>query len=534
MPTSYHSSAPSYWTLPRKDQILLLVLCKLTEPLALTSISPYLYYLIRDFGYADPAVISAWATIVMSAYPLGSALSGVVWGRFSDIRGRKAALLLGTTGTLIAALAFGFSQNLYMAVTARLFAGLLSGNNGVMKTSIAEIIGCKTEYQSRAFAIIPMTFNIGNIIGPALGGFLADPVHNHPESFLSKIKIFEKFPYLLPNLALMPVLGSAVVATFLFIEETGEESTETKLLFSRDRDVGLRIGDWIRSVLHISIPERAPTVAVKLSHQKSDPESVVITTNNQEPSLSFNIFTRAVRTTLTCYTILMLHAPTVLQLFSLYLSTPLETPSGNFGGLEWSSSRIGLLMSFLGIVGITLQLMVYPPVAGALGNAAAHKLALYIFPVTYMTIPLLSSLQKYTQGAATAAAVMLGMSAVVARTFALPPMAILLTNAAPSRSVLGTINGVAQSATAASKFVGPFVAGNLYSLSVRIGLIGLAWWVLTAIVIIEIYFTRALEEWNTESLFRINGSDSEMEQARETEPLLSDHPVETYTSTRAS
>ncbi|KAF5101409.1 hypothetical protein D0Z00_000888 [Geotrichum galactomycetum] len=520
--------SPSYWTLPRKDQILLLVLCKLTEPLALTSISPYLYYMIRDFGYADPAAVSAWATLVMSAYPFGSALSGFVWGRFSDIRGRKAALLLGTAGTLVSALAFGLSPNVYMAVAARFFAGLLSGNNGVMKTAIAEIIGGRTEYQSRAFAIIPMTFNIGNIIGPALGGFLADPVHNHPNSFVGGIKLFEKFPYLLPNLALMPVLGSAVIATFLFVEETGDASAQSKLIFPRENDVGLKIGDRIRNTLRISIPVRTPTAQAEQRTSTYNPKSAAaMTTKTLKAAPPLNIFTRAVRITLTCYVILMLHAPTVLQLFSLYLATPRTTPYGHSGGLEWPAARIGLLMSLLGVAGITLQLTAYPPVAGALGNAAAHKLALYIFPITYVAIPLLSSLPVRAQGVSTAAAVALGVSAVLARTFALPPMAILLTNAAPSRAVLGTVNGVAQSATAASKCIGPFVAGNLYSLGVRIGAVGLAWWALAAVAIVEIYVTRALEEWDTKNLFKTNATEPDF--AKETEPLVSGRSATTYT-----
>ncbi|KAF5104139.1 hypothetical protein DV451_000879 [Geotrichum candidum] len=523
-----HRPSPSYWTLPRKDQILLLVLCKLTEPLALTSISPYLYYMIHDFGYTDPAAVSFWDTLVTSAYPFGSALSGFVWGRFSDIRGRKAALLLGTTGTLVSTLAFGLSPNVYMAVASRFFAGLLSGNNGVMKTAIAEIIGSRTEYQSRAFAIIPMTFNIGNIIGPVLGGFLADPVHNHPDSFVGGIKLFEKFPYLLPNLALMPILASAVIAAFLFIEETGDTSAHSKLFFPRENDIGLKIGDRIRSTLGISIPTRTRTTQVEQWNSTDNSKSTSATTTTPlKAAPPLNIFTRAVRITLTCYVILMLHAPTVLQLFSLYLATPHTTPSGHAGGLGWPAARIGMLMSLLGIAGITLQLTAYPLVAGALGNAAAHKLALYIFPVTYVAIPLLSSLPVRAQGAATAAAVVLGVSAVLARTFALPPMAILLTNAAPSRAVLGAVNGVAQSATAASKCIGPFVAGNLYSLGLRIGAVGLAWWALAAVVIIEIYVTRALEEWDTENLFKADAP--EPDSAEETEPLVSGRSTTTYT-----
>ena len=59
---------------------------------------------------------------------------------------------------------------------------MLNGNIGVMRTMISEIIREK-KYQSRAFLLLPMTFNIGVIIGPLLGGLLADPVGTYPGIF---------------------------------------------------------------------------------------------------------------------------------------------------------------------------------------------------------------------------------------------------------------------------------------------------------------------------------------------------------------
>lgn len=59
---------------------------------------------------------------------------------------------------------------------------------------------------------------------------------------------------------------------------------------------------------------------------------------------------------------------------------------------------------------------------------------------------------------------------------AYPANAILLTNSAPSLLMLGTINGVAASTASLSRAFGPTVSGFLFSVGLRIGYSGLAWW----------------------------------------------------------
>ena len=43
-----------------------------------------------------------------------------------------------------------------------------------------------------------------------------------------------------------------------------------------------------------------------------------------------------------------------------------------------------------------------------------------------------------------------------------------ITNSAPNHSVLGTLNGLAQTLSAAGRAVGPFLAGGLFSLATHV------------------------------------------------------------------
>jgi MFS family permease len=73
-------------------------------------------------------------------------------------------------------------------------------------------------YQSRAFLLLPMTFNVGVIIGPILGGLLADPAGSYPKLFGS-IAWLKKYPYAAPNIVSAFFLLCAVLGIFFGLEE---------------------------------------------------------------------------------------------------------------------------------------------------------------------------------------------------------------------------------------------------------------------------------------------------------------------------
>lgn len=161
----------SWRALPRKDQLFVLTLARLSEPLTQTSLGSYLFYQLRSFDETLPdSTISYQVGIIQAAFPAAQFLTAMLWGQFADSEhgGRKRVLYIGLLGTMCSIIAFGFSRSFAMAVTFRLLGGVLNGNIGVMRTMISEIIKEK-KYQSRAFLILPMTFNIGVIIGPILG-----------------------------------------------------------------------------------------------------------------------------------------------------------------------------------------------------------------------------------------------------------------------------------------------------------------------------------------------------------------------------
>lgn len=225
LPTSAASATagPVAWSdLPKKKQLAILTMARLSEPLTQTSLQAYMFYQLRSFDPSLPdSSISSQAGMLQGSFTAAQFLTAVLWGRIadSDTFGRKRVLLIGLLGTCISCVGFGFSRSFVQAAVFRTLGGALNGNVGVMRTMISEIIQEK-KFQSRAFLLLPMCFNIGVIVGPILGGLLSNPVGNYPRIFGANSVIggkegvwwLEHWPYALPNL---------MSAVFLFLSATG-------------------------------------------------------------------------------------------------------------------------------------------------------------------------------------------------------------------------------------------------------------------------------------------------------------------------
>lgn len=225
-----HNEKPVTWSsLPKKGQLAILTFARLSEPLTQTSLQAYMFYQLKFFDPSLPdSTISAQAGILQGSFTAAQFLTAVWWGRLADAEwmGRKRVLLIGLLGTCISCLGFGFSRSFVTAAVFRTLGGILNSNIGVMRTLVAEIIAEK-KYQSRAFLLLPMCFNIGVIIGPILGGSLADPVNSFPGifgpgSFLggkTGVWWMQHWPYALPNVLSAMFIFASMIAVFLGLDE---------------------------------------------------------------------------------------------------------------------------------------------------------------------------------------------------------------------------------------------------------------------------------------------------------------------------
>jgi len=118
----------------------LTAIVRLAEPIALTSIFPYAWPLVKKFEVGDEKNASFYAGLLISSFALCESLTGMFWGGLSDRIGRKPVLLAGCAGTVLSLLMVGFSANIWMALAGRAIGGFLNGNIGVIQTMVGELV----------------------------------------------------------------------------------------------------------------------------------------------------------------------------------------------------------------------------------------------------------------------------------------------------------------------------------------------------------------------------------------------------------
>ncbi|GAB3136345.1 MDR family MFS transporter [Amycolatopsis stemonae] len=113
--------------------------------------------------------LQAWAT---TAYLITATLSTPLYGKLSDLYGRKPMYLTAISLFLVGSLASGMATSMYELAAFRAFQGL--GAGGLMSLALAIITDItapreRSKYQGYFMAV----FGISSVAGPVVGGFFA-------------------------------------------------------------------------------------------------------------------------------------------------------------------------------------------------------------------------------------------------------------------------------------------------------------------------------------------------------------------------
>ncbi|KAI5298698.1 hypothetical protein KEM56_003846 [Ascosphaera pollenicola] len=219
----------SWMSLPSKAQLLVLTIARFSEPLTQSSLQAYIFHQIKSFDPKLPdSTISEQTGVIQGAFAAAQFFTAVIWGWLADseFMGRKRVLLVGLIGTCISSVGFGLSHSFRAALVWRTVGGALNSNAGVMRAMISEMVPDK-KYQSRAFLLLPMCFNIGIIVGPIVGGVLADPIQTYPGIFgpgswlggEDGVWWMRRWPFAFPNLVSAVFILISVCAVLFGLDE---------------------------------------------------------------------------------------------------------------------------------------------------------------------------------------------------------------------------------------------------------------------------------------------------------------------------
>lgn len=115
---------------------------------------------------------------VFSAYLLMNSVTVLIYGKLSDLFGRKPILTIGIIFFLIGSILCGFASSMKMLIVFRLIQGFGAGAVTPIATTIIGDI-YSTEERAKIQGYLSSVWGISAITGPAVGGFLVQYVSWH-------------------------------------------------------------------------------------------------------------------------------------------------------------------------------------------------------------------------------------------------------------------------------------------------------------------------------------------------------------------
>ncbi|KAM6547098.1 hypothetical protein CsatB_027834 [Cannabis sativa] len=258
-----------------------------------------------------------------------------------------------------------------------------------------------------AYITSSTAWGIGLVIGPALGGFLAQPAEKFPKLF-SKESVFGRFPYFLPCL---------VISTFAL--------GVTILCY------------WLPETLHFHNKNDEEKERSNIG-SSCDPnkENYNLEKCPQKQSLHKNW---PLMSSIMVYCVFQLHNMAYLEIFPLWAVSPKK-----YGGLSYSSEQVGEVLAISGLAMLLFQLFLYTSIERSFGPVHLARIGAVITIVVLSSFPFIAKLSGLT------------LTLLV-------DLAAMLKNVTSGQSQRGVANGVSMAAMSLFNAIGPAGGGVIFS-----------------------------------------------------------------------
>lgn len=187
-----------------KREYLIIFAIQVTEVMGFSLILPFLPLFAQDLG-ASPIVVG----LIFASFSFFQLFSAPIMGKLSDHYGRRPLLLISQISTFIGFVVLGFANTLWMIFLSRIIDGIFGSNFTIAQAYMSDLSSRKD--RSKAFGISGAAFGVGFLIGPAVGGYLA------------------QFSYSLPAFVAAGISLVTVALTYLMLPETVKRKKTGKI-----------------------------------------------------------------------------------------------------------------------------------------------------------------------------------------------------------------------------------------------------------------------------------------------------------------
>lgn len=157
-----------------KRTVYISLVCVFCTSFGVSQLGPILPLYFHDLGVNTPEEMSLWSGLATGITFLIVCLAAPFWGRLADKKGRKITLIRSSFGMALCNVLIAFQTTPEGVVLIRLIQGLVSGFYSASITLIAS--ESPIERTGWALGLLASANLAGSLIGPLLGGYIADTV----------------------------------------------------------------------------------------------------------------------------------------------------------------------------------------------------------------------------------------------------------------------------------------------------------------------------------------------------------------------
>lgn len=157
-----------------KRTVYISLVCVFCTAFGVSQLAPILPLYFHDLGVQTPEAMSLWSGLATGATYIIVCLAAPFWGRVADKKGRKITLIRSSFGMALCNALIAFQTTPEGVVLIRLIQGLVSGFYSASITLIAS--ETPIERTGWALGLLASANLAGSLIGPLLGGYIADTV----------------------------------------------------------------------------------------------------------------------------------------------------------------------------------------------------------------------------------------------------------------------------------------------------------------------------------------------------------------------
>jgi MFS transporter, DHA1 family, tetracycline resistance protein len=223
--TAHTENADTLKSAPGRKALLFLMVMALLNTMGMTIVGPVVPFMtLKHLGNPnDLALVVTW---MAASYGICQMIAAPGLGLLSDRFGRKPILFICLLGSAIGYLLFGLGGSLWLLFLGRIIDGLTGGNFSVLFGYIADVT--RPEERGKYFGMVGGASGVGFMIGPAIGGLLAN------------------ISYSTPFLAAAGIILLTIVWGYFFLPESLSQENRVKAIRLRELNPLKQMGDVFR------------------------------------------------------------------------------------------------------------------------------------------------------------------------------------------------------------------------------------------------------------------------------------------------